>query len=186
MELPLQVPRMFQMTSIRTQNLVLVPAGFPTLDAIVSEDWATLSRQLGGVDLADSWMHFPEAMAWMRDFLLEHPDQLGWWSFLTIHQNDHRLIGTCGYKGVPDPDGFVEIGYEIAPAYQGRGFATEVARALVDRAFMHEAVKSVLAHTLAEENASVKVLRRLNFVFTEEVIDPEDGTIWRWQLVKPA
>jgi len=174
------------MTTICTRYLVLVPAAFPALDAIVSEDWASLSRQLGGVDIADSWMHFPEAMAWMRDYLLENPGELGWWSFLTIHQADHRLIGTCGFKGVPSPEGVVEIGYEIAPAYQGRGLATEVARALVDHAFENPAVQTILAHTLAEENASVKVLRKVHFVFSEEITDPEDGIVWRWRLDKPA
>ncbi len=174
------------MTTISTQHLFLVPATFPMLDAIVTEDWASLSRLLGGVDTAEKWMHFPDAMAWMRDYLLEHPDELGWWSFLTIHREDVRLIGTCGFKGVPAPDGTVEIGYEIAPGYQGQGFATEVASLLVEFAFKQAAVRAVLAHTLAEENASVAVLRKLGFHFIQEIHDLEDGQIWQWRLEKPA
>lgn len=148
------------------------------------EDWAVLSRLLGGIDMAEQWMHFPDAMAWMRDYLLEHPDELGWWSYLVLHQEDFRLIGTGGYKGVPAPDGTVEIGYEIAPAYQGRGLATELARSLVDHAFCQAAVRAVLAHTLAEENASVAVLRKLGFKFIHEIHDLEDGLIWQWRLEK--
>ena len=172
------------MTTISTQNLFLMPATLPGLDAIIMEDWADLSRLLAGVDMADNWMHFPDAMAWMRDYLLEHPDELGWWSYVTIHIEDFRLIGTCGFKGVPSPDGTVEIGYEIAPAYQGKGLATEAARALVEHAFQHEVVKAVLAHTLAEENASVAVLRKLGFTHIQEIYDLEDGYIWQWRLEK--
>lgn len=174
------------MSTISSLNLFLVPATLPILDAIIMEDWAVLSRQLGGVTIADQWMHFPDAMAWMRDYLLEHPDELGWWSYLVIHQADFQLIGTGGYKGVPDPDGVVEIGYEIAPAYQGRGLATELARSLVVRAFGQVSVRTILAHTLAEENASVAVLRKLGFSFVRQIHDLEDGDIWQWSLGKPS
>ena len=177
-------PGRLRMQPIQTPHLDLFPASFPALDAIVSEDWPALSRQLKGASLADSWTHFPEAISWMRDYLLEHPDELGWWSYLILHRADHRLIGTCGFKGRPSPDECVEIGYEIAPAYQGRGLATEVARALVDYAFKNAAAQTVMAHTLAEENASVPVLRKRNFVFVKEIVDPEDGPVWQWQLTR--
>jgi ribosomal-protein-alanine N-acetyltransferase len=171
---------------MRTPRLFIVPASFPVFDAILEEDWVSLSRLLGGVGIADQWMHFPEAMAWMRDYLLEHPGEIAWWTYFVVHQSDFRLIGTCGFKGVPGPDGTVEIGYEIADQYQGRGLATEVARALVDHAFRHEAVVAVEAHTLAQENASVAVLRKLGFAFVEELLDVEDGAIWKWRLDRPA
>lgn len=156
------------------------------LDAIVVEDWSSLSRLLGHVSIAYNWMHFPEAMAWMRDYLMEHPDEMGWWTYLVVHSNDSHLIGTCGFKGAPTPDGSVEIGYEIADGYQGRGLATELGRALVDHAFGTKSVNRVLAHTLPEENASTRVLRKLGFVLIEQFTDPEDGTIWKWQLEQPG
>ena len=37
-----------------------------------------------------------------------------------------------------------------------------------------------IAHTLPEENASNRALRRNGFVYAGEVDDPEDGLIWRW------
>lgn len=167
---------------LQTKRLYLVPATLPVLEAIVSEDWPTLSALLGGVDFADHWTHFPEALVWMRDYAREHPADMGWWNYLIIHRYDARLIGTCGYKGAPSPDGTVEIGYEIADAYQGRGFATESASHLVEHAFSHDAVKTVTAHTLAEENASCGVLRKLGFQYFGEHIDIEDGRIWEWRL----
>jgi RimJ/RimL family protein N-acetyltransferase len=169
---------------LQTERLFIVPANLPMLEAIAIEDWATLSGLLGGVDFADHWLHFPEAMIWMRDFLREHEADLGWWNFLIIHQKDVRLIGTCGYKGTPSFAGEVEIGYEIAEAYQGQGLATEAARALVDNAFQHDSVKVVMAYTLAEKNASNVLLQKIGFQYVDEHVDIEDGKIWEWRLEK--
>jgi hypothetical protein len=38
-----------------------------------------------------------------------------------------------------------------------------------------------IAHTLPEENASTRALRRNGFLFAGEVMDPEDGLVWRWE-----
>lgn len=169
---------------IQTERLFLVPANLPMLEAIADEDWSTLSTLLGGVDFAEHWLHFPEAMIWMRDFLREHEADLSWWNFLMIHRRDVRLIGTCGYKGTPSLSGEVEIGYEIAKRYEGQGLATEAARALVENAFSFDSVKRITAHTLAEKNASNHLLQKLGFQYIREHIDIEDGTIWEWRLEK--
>jgi ribosomal-protein-alanine N-acetyltransferase len=171
---------------IQTERLFLVPANLPMLEAIADEDWAALSACLGGVDFAEHWLNFPEAMIWMRDFLREHETDLEWWNYLIIHRQDVRLIGTCGYKGTPSFSGEVEIGYEIAEAYQGRGLATEAARALVENAFREEAVKIITANTLAEKNASNHLLQKIGFQFIEAYIDIEDGTVWEWRLERTA
>lgn len=171
---------------LETQRLYLVKSTAEMMHAAVEEDWPALSRLLGGVDIADHWSHFPEAMVWMRDRLQDAPEEASWWNYLIILRDESRLIGTCGYKGPPEPDGSVEIGYEIADAYQSRGFATEAARALLHHALIHPAVKSVKACTLAEENPSVKLLRRLDFRFIQEEIDIEDGKIWTWEYPKNA
>jgi [ribosomal protein S5]-alanine N-acetyltransferase len=166
---------------LQTQRLFLVPSTHAMLHAAVEEDWPTLSRLLGGVDFADQWSHFPEAMVWMRDYLQDAPHEAQWWNYLIIFRSEARLIGTCGFKGQPEPDGSVEIGYEIADAYWGRGLGTEAALALTEWALRQPGVKCVTAHTLAEENASTAILRKLGFAFVEEKIDLEDGRIWAWR-----
>jgi RimJ/RimL family protein N-acetyltransferase len=165
---------------LETARLFLVKATVPMLDAVVRQDWGQLSTLLGGVDFAEDWYHFPEVFAWMRDYLQEHPEDAGWWTYLIVHRQDARLIGTCGYKGAPSVDGTVEIGYEIAERYQNQGLATEAAGALTDFAFRQSGVRAVMAQTLAEENASVRVLRKLGFQYVGEKIDIEDGHLWEW------
>ena len=42
-------------------------------------------------------------------------------------------------------------------------------------------VRQVIAHTLPEPNASTRVLQKAGMTFAGEVIDPDDGRVWRWQ-----
>jgi RimJ/RimL family protein N-acetyltransferase len=67
------------------------------------------------------------------------------------------------------------------PGSEGRGYATEAAAALVDFAQRDARVRVVRAHTLPERNASTRVLTKCGFELRGEVIDPEDGLVWRWE-----
>jgi [ribosomal protein S5]-alanine N-acetyltransferase len=100
--------------------------------------------------------------------------------FGVVHRDDELVIGGCMFKGPPDADGVVEIAYGIVPSYERQGYATEAAAALVAFASADPRVKIVRAHTLATNNASTRVLVKNGFTFVGEVIDPEDGPVWRW------
>jgi len=101
--------------------------------------------------------------------------------FGLIHTDTGAVIGFGGFKGPPGADGVVEIAYGVVPDYQGKGFATEAAQALVAYAFNSGRVRMVRAHTLPEPNASTRVLARCGFRHMGEVTDPEDGLVWRWE-----
>jgi RimJ/RimL family protein N-acetyltransferase len=93
-----------------------------------------------------------------------------------------RLVGSGGFVGPPQ-NGVVEIGYEIAPEFRGRGLATAAARAMIGKAKASSSrISTIVAHTLPDHNASTSVLRRLGFQHAGEVEDPDEGTVWRWEL----
>jgi ribosomal-protein-alanine N-acetyltransferase len=100
------------------------------------------------------------------------------WGSYVVHL-DGRPIGIAAFKSAPTPDGEVEIAYMTFPAYESRGHATATIAALVRIA--EAAGAAPIAHTLPEENASNKALRRNGFTYAGEVNDPEDGLIWRWE-----
>jgi [ribosomal protein S5]-alanine N-acetyltransferase len=105
--------------------------------------------------------------------------------FAVIHKTDNILIGTCGFPGPPDSNGVAEIAYGIAPSYQGKGYATEAAAALIQFASNDSRVKTVCAHTLAETNASTRVLEKCGLKKIGDAIDLENNMpVWRWE--KPA
>ena len=105
--------------------------------------------------------------------------------FAVVHREREIVIGSAGFKGPPDPDGVVEIAYGIVPRFEGQGYATEAAAALLRFAFAHPEVRRVRAHTLPEPNASTHVLTRCGFAWVGEVVDPEDGPVWRWERERP-
>jgi len=165
---------------IETKNLKLIPCELAHFEAIVNDP-----KQLEGlldVSVADEWISFPEAMPYGYEYLKTNPDALGWWTYLFIHTQDKRLIGSGGYKGKADESGMVEIGYGIAPEYRNRGLATEAAQGLVDYAFSQPKIEVIDAHTLAEVNPSTKVLERIGMKNIETLHDPDEGEVWHWRL----
>ncbi len=101
--------------------------------------------------------------------------------FSLVQRESDAIVGQAGFKGPPDADGVVEIAYGVSPEHQGKGYATEAAQALTAYAFSNGRVRVVRAHTLPESNASARVLTKCGFHHIGEVIDPEDGLVWRWE-----
>ena len=101
--------------------------------------------------------------------------------FRLVDRSTRDVIGTCGFKGPPDADGVVEIAYGVTPDRQNKGYATEAAAGLVAFAFGSGQVRVVRAHTITGNNASTRVLAKCGFRSVGQVIDPEDGLVWRWE-----
>lgn len=163
----------------------LVNATSNLLKALIEGDEAT-QRALG-VAVPENWSTFGAgAFQYALDRITEVPESVGWWTHLAILNDPPTLVGSCGYKGPPNSTGMVEIGYEVAPTFRNRGIATEITRLLVHQAFANPAVSSITAHTLGEENASVKVLRKAGFAFSKALEFKEEGTVWRWELLRAS
>jgi RimJ/RimL family protein N-acetyltransferase len=105
--------------------------------------------------------------------------------FGIVHLKEKRLIGLCSYWGPPDSEGVVEIAYFIAPDFEGQGYATEATKLLVADASASGQIRRLRAHTLAEENASTRVLKKCGFEYSTELFDSVDGRIWRWEKEIP-
>ena len=105
-----------------------------------------------------------------------------WGGYLALEGPMRRVVGACGFKGGPDAEGAVEIAYFTFPGEEGRGVAAAMAAALVRVASAGGPnVAVVRAHTLPERNASCRVLEKVEFHHAGNVIDPEDGPVWRWE-----
>ena len=96
-----------------------------------------------------------------------------------------QLVGSGGFAAPPQGR-TVEIGYEVAPEFRGRGFGTAAARALVERAVAGGDVDHVIAHTRPGPNASTGVLVSLDFEHVEDQEDPEIGVVWEWRWTRSS
>lgn len=103
-----------------------------------------------------------------------------WSGYLAVDWERGVIVGTCGYTAPPDPVGQVEISYFTFPLYEGQGYASAMARGLMDCAARAPDVRRICAHTLPKRNASARILEKLGFALTGEAIDPDAGSVWRW------
>jgi RimJ/RimL family protein N-acetyltransferase len=109
-----------------------------------------------------------------------------WAGHLAVDEGRRLVVGVCSFKGPPDVAGTVEVAYFTFPSHEGRGYATAMARQLRDFAATEGSVRTVRAHTLPERNASGRILTKLGFRNVGEVLDPEDGPVWRWDWPVPS
>ncbi len=134
----------------------MIEAMTPSEKAELSADWL---QQVHASTSADPWTH----------------------GFNLVHRDNDMVVGQAGFKGPPATDGTVEVAYGVNPDCRGKGYATEAAEALTTYAFSSGRVRVVRAHTRPETNASTRVLAKCGFLHIGEVIDPEDGLVWRWE-----
>ena len=170
---------------IETERLQLIACSKMHLTALLQSEQAL--GDLLGVEFAENWLVFPESLdslPYALKMLEADPQILRWGMQLFLKKDENKLIGNGGFKGAADAQGMIEIGYAIAPSYEKQGLATEAARAMVDDAFSWSHVRMVDAHTLAEENASVKVLQKCGMTKIAKKHDTEDGDIWQWRILR--
>jgi len=139
------------------------------MDALIASNWAQVAnyiyeavgRTLTAVPLS------VESLEWDGDFVVDI--------------DTREFVGSCAFKGQPTEDGTVEISYFTYPDFEGKGYATLMARKLIELAANATNIKRVIAHTLPEVSASTRVLEKSEMSFVGEVIDPDDGQVWKWQ-----
>jgi ribosomal-protein-alanine N-acetyltransferase len=166
---------------LNTKNLILVPHVPAHLLALMES--VDAYEEISGKRLANGVRDFllsasPDFAVHLRSATEPDPWRFG---FATVHKIDNVVIGMCGFAGPPDSDGVVEIAYSIAPDYEGRGYATEAAGALIEFASQSSHVRTISAYTLREINASTRVLEKCDFRKTGELIDSENNPVWRWE-----
>jgi RimJ/RimL family protein N-acetyltransferase len=162
---------------IQTPRLDLVVARERQLRAEL-ESAAALASALGCV-VPSSWppeFYDVDAVRYSLNWLLKHPNEAEWgfYYFLERESSGARptLVGAGGFKGPPEADGIVELGYSIVPERRRRGYATEATRAMLAFAFASARVKTVIGQTLPSLVASIGVLEKAGFALTGAGDDP--------------
>lgn len=100
--------------------------------------------------------------------------QRGWGFFAVERIEDGAMLGFVGLE-CPRPDvplsPCVEIGWRLATAYWGRGYATEAARAALAFAFNRLLLSEVVAFTVPDNRRSQAVMARLGMVRQPALFD---------------
>lgn len=99
------------------------------------------------------------------------------WEGIIIHKEDNTIMGDMGFKGGPNKDGVIDIGYSIVPSYRGKGYATEMGKAMVEWGLSQPKVKKVVATCNPDNFASIRVLEKIGFKITNKT---EEKIYWEF------
>ncbi|CAA9560909.1 MAG: GCN5-related N-acetyltransferase [uncultured Thermomicrobiales bacterium] len=165
------------MPQFQTERLTIRPFARDLMLTAIADSTKAGARL--GLRVAEGWPNAAErdALPFLADELARQPGLAEWGMQILIHTEEAIIIGTAGFKGKPLDNGTVELGYGIAPAYQGRGYATEAVRGLIAWAFTQSQVKRVFANCLPENAASARVLTKAGF----QPLPPTVGYL-NWEL----
>ncbi|MEQ1833301.1 MAG: GNAT family protein [Candidatus Eisenbacteria bacterium] len=152
---------------IPTARLTLVPATVAHARAELA-DRAEFARLLNATVPAD-WppASTVDALPLFLGWLEAAPAQSGWFGWYALARvrdgEPPVLVGGGGFLG-PPAHGGVQLGYSMLPAFQGKGYATELVGGLVRWAFAQPGVGCIVAETEWANPASVRVLEKSGFV----------------------
>ncbi|NOF41919.1 GNAT family N-acetyltransferase [Vibrio cholerae] len=107
------------------------------------------------------------------------------WSLPYMMSVDKTVVGFCGFKDEPQ-NGEVEIGYNVSPHKQGRGFAKLAVNHLCQLAFNAGSIDSVVALISSTNFASLNVVRANNFAFMGFVVDSDNEKLEKWSLKRAS
>jgi ribosomal-protein-alanine N-acetyltransferase len=109
------------------------------------------------------------------------PGLLGWGIWLIVHKGDRRVIGDVGFKGRPDINGSVDIGYGVVPSYRQHGYAYEAAAGLRDWAFRWPEVQRLTGDCWPDNTASARILEKLGM----RHIGESASGLMLWRMDRP-
>lgn len=119
-----------------------------------------------------------------REILLEENSQV-FDLYPLIDNSLQKLVGHCGLieKNI-DSTKEIEVNYIIEKASWGKGYATEIAKALCDHAFKVHYLNRVVALINPKNLASERVAQKIGMSFVKETQRPNGVTMKVYSLLR--
>lgn len=144
---------------LETKRLILRQVGYGDVEQ--------LYEMLSDDDVAKFDYFYPvtskeEALKFIERYNkeLDENEEITWG---IISKETNRLIGTCCLGDFNEEARRAELGYDITQSEWGKGYATEALGVVIDFGFNTMGLNRIEATITPGNNASVKVLKKLNF-----------------------
>ena len=135
------------MLKLRTERLDLIPLNSAQLELYLEQPTQLEQELTFPISRAILTERVNRAIQMKLDKLAHvEPAREAWYTYWLVVIRDAAFgAGLAGFKGFPDQNGEVEIGYGIDPDYQRQGYTTEAVQRLIAWAFEESACQSVVA-----------------------------------------
>ncbi|MCE3297092.1 MAG: family acetyltransferase [Crocinitomicaceae bacterium] len=151
------------------------------LEQVTSDEWLRFIGDRKVYDLADA-----------RHYLVSHlipPYETKGFGFYAVDlKSEKKTIGMCGLVKRDELED-IDIGFAFLPAYFGLGYAYESSKAVLDYALQTLKKERICAITLAENQLSIKLLKKLGLQYKKQVFfgDPhEELMLFEIEAVKKS
>lgn len=121
-----------------------------------------------------------ESVFLVKEFLsnYDHYAKYGFGRWAVIHKPYNTFLGWCGLKYTPEL-GETDIGFRFFKKYWNQGFATESAKACIERGFRKFGLKRMVGRAMKENVASIKVLGKTGLTYLKSFdFEGEEGVIY--------
>jgi RimJ/RimL family protein N-acetyltransferase len=161
-----------------------------TLRPFVEEDFEALHAMRSDAEVVRYLYDEPFSPEQTRDLLSRRIAATSWaaegdWlGAVAVERESGTVVGEVGLFWVSERDRTAEIGFIFDPRHQGKGFATEASRALLDWAFDTAGIHRVIGRTEARNTASTRVLEKLGMRLEAHFVENEwVKNEWQSELV---
>jgi RimJ/RimL family protein N-acetyltransferase len=134
-------------------NVRLVDLPLPVVVALRDGDVDT-AAELIGLNIPDDFAAMNDVWTFMSE-LLSDPRNRGWTMNAIVL--DDVIVGNAGFKGAPNAEGEVEMGYTVLEEHRRQGLAVAAARLLLDRMIPDPSVTRVITTIRPDNAASIAV-----------------------------
>jgi [ribosomal protein S5]-alanine N-acetyltransferase len=163
---------------IETTRLKIVPLNYPQLVLYIKND-NSLEKELNlneterdiSSRLAEALEKkiLPKVADTSRDYLY-------YTLWTVILKSENKMAADLCFKGEPNEEGEVEIGYGTYPSFQNKGIISEAISGLINWIEKQQNIKVVTAQTAPTNFPSIKALEKNGFVKYRE--EPEN-ILWK-------
>lgn len=154
-----------------TDRLYLIPYTLVLANEIIKGDYQRLNA-----------LHLKKGRGWPDPDLMEslprvviHLEAItaptGFETWMIIKKETSEIIGDAGFKGAPDINGEIDLGYGIIAHERRKGYALEAACGLRDWALQQAGVQYITASCQKDNLGSAKILAKVGLLQTSTTAD---------------
>jgi ribosomal-protein-alanine N-acetyltransferase len=85
-----------------------------------------------------------------------------------VQKDTYEPIGHCGFGYLPDKSD-IELAYALTESSWGKGFATEISKAVLEYGFNNLGMKRIVAMVYPQNSPSIHVIEKTGMLFEKEI-----------------